>query len=226
MKRLNLLIIVCTLLFALAQTAQATPLVNGGFETGDFTGWTVILNGGTAQVVSSHTSIVAPGDPSTVYSPVGGSYFALLKTDGPGNEQKIQQSFDLVAGQTIFGWAAFDWGDYAQFYDNAWVRIYKGDPAAFDVPWYESGNPMTPPIPPTPPIPRPNYWDGPWTKWSYTAPTAGTYTVVMGIENWGDAALPSYALFDDVKVTPLPGTLLFLFSGLFGLAGFRKKVWG
>jgi len=37
---------------AVAPAAAATPIVNGGFETGDFTGWTLFTPGGGTAVLS------------------------------------------------------------------------------------------------------------------------------------------------------------------------------
>ena len=161
---------------------QQGPLIsNGGFETGDFTGWTVTLNGGTAQAVIQHT-----GDAGTVYDPVEGNYFALIKTDGPGSMTTATTEIDMCLGATLKGWAAFDAQDYTPFVDYAKVRILDSDNNVMATPYYEVC---------TEPIPGP-YKDLPWTEWQWTAPSAGIYTIELTVSNAGDSILDSYGLFD------------------------------
>ena len=95
----------------------ATDLTNPGFETGDFTGWVVTLNpGASAAAVSSFTS-----DGGTNYTSPPGNYFALLKTDGPGSETIISQTFMADAWDCIGGRAFFDAQDW--YNDYAYVKI-------------------------------------------------------------------------------------------------------
>ncbi|MCK4303006.1 MAG: PEP-CTERM sorting domain-containing protein [Candidatus Eisenbacteria sp.] len=185
-------------------------LVNGGFEIGDFTGWTVnVPHGASAGVVANHT-----GWGGTFYTPVEGSWFALLKTDGPATYTTARQSLSLPAGGWFSGHAAFDWRDYDPYNDVAYVKIYDGSMALVATPWSESG------------VGHPDYWDGPWTPWSWTATAPDTYTLELGVANIGDSVLDSYGLFDaNVGVIPEPTTMLLLGLGLVGLSGLgRKKI--
>ena len=124
--------LVIMMVFGLAGVSSAA-LINGGFETGDFTGWTVsIPSGGSAEVVTSHT-----GDQGKDYTPEEGNYFALLKTDGPGSYTTISQTIHLEAGWWVEGYAAFDARDYMPYYnDNAYVNIYASDGTLIATPWY------------------------------------------------------------------------------------------
>ena len=104
-------------------------LVNGGltsgFESGDFTGYTV--HGSGASVGSSATSWAG-----TTYTPTEGSYMAILSsvngdsgasTPVFGGTDGTYITFDvtLTAGQTAsFGWNFFTM-DYAPFYDFAFL---------------------------------------------------------------------------------------------------------
>jgi hypothetical protein len=152
----------------------------GGFEIGDFTGWTqTIPVGGAAQVVGSHT-----GYYGTPYTSVQGNYFALLKTDGPGSYTSIQTTVFLYAGQTISGWAAFDSWDYLPFNDNAAVRILNSPTSVIATPWYSDVGIVG------------DYGDGLWTEWDWTALTDGNYVIEYRIANALDSILDSYALFD------------------------------
>jgi len=162
------------------------PLNNGGFETGDFSGWSkYVPPGGSATVVTSHA-----GDAGTTYGPVSGNYFAELKTDGPGSYTQIYQSVGLAAGDTLIGHAAFDYRDYHPYNDNAHVVIFDSSNNYVASPWHVQGNDV------------PDHWDGPWTNWSFTAPVTDIYTVVYFVANEGDSVADTYALFDIAGAIP------------------------
>ena len=208
MKKLLSVFAAIVLVLGMAAAAKAT-LVNGGFETGDFTGWTkYVPYGGSAQVVTSHN-----GDKGKHYTPVEGNYFALLKTDGPGSYTTISQTIHLEAGWWVEGYAAFDARDW--WNDKAWVKIYdstNGDLIA--TLWYSDVNQVG------------DFGDGPWTYWSWTANESGDYILKFGVANAGDYSYDSYALFDaTASATPIPEptTLLLLGSGLIGLAGIGRR---
>ncbi len=161
-------------------TAGANAMTNPGFETGDTSGWTMILPPGTwAGVVVQHN-----GDRGTTYAPPEGRYFLLMKTDGPGSYTRAEQAVTLQAGGVLSGWAAFDAQDYVPYNDNASVRIFDSSGVLVATPWYSDVAIVG------------DYGDGPWTLWSWTAPNEGTYTVRYQIANVGDNILDSFALFD------------------------------
>jgi hypothetical protein len=202
--------LICSVV-TLASQSHAS-LVNGGFETGDFTGWTVVLTGGAANIVSIHTGQTASGPNGYNYAPVTGNYFARVKTDGPGNFQLVSQSLFLSVGSKLAGYAAFDYGDYHNFNDMARVEILDSANVVVATPWQVQGNDV------------PNYSDGPWTGWAWTAATAGTYTLRYSIANSLDSNLDSYALFDATVLVPEPSTYLTgaLLLLPFGVSTLRK----
>ena len=58
-------------------SALTDLMVNGGFETGDLTGWTT---GGDTSTVSVVTSDTIPSPTGTVINPFAGNYFAKRST--------------------------------------------------------------------------------------------------------------------------------------------------
>ena len=111
--------------FSIYGTAYAIPITtNFGFETGDFSGWNVA---GTALAVEDY----AGGSRS--YTAVYGLFFALL---GSGHST-IFQDFTLDAGDTIFGYAAFDANETAGWVnDGASVQILSDIGTQIAMPWY------------------------------------------------------------------------------------------
>ncbi len=183
--------------YTMVNVGYAT-LVNPGFETGDFTGWS-LSNSGLGAVVTSH---VGSG---TNYSPVEGSYFARLSAGaGEGVYTMLSQPILLTLGDTLSGYAAFDYRDYDPFDDAAYVKVYDGLGNVVATPWYENG------------LAHPDFWDGPWTFWSWTAPSSGNYQLEYGVANFVDNGWNSVALFDGV--VPEPTSLLLLGAGFLALA--------
>lgn len=177
----QLVIVLFLSLAAVPTIASPSGIVNPDFETGNLAGWSIsIPSGGTAQAVMSWTSPVP--NPMT-YNPKNGSYFALLKTDGPGSFTTIWQSFSVPAGAHISGWAFFKAGDYNN--DNAQVRIMQGTTLEA-TPFYADVHIVG------------AYGWTPWTYWHYTFTASGTYTVEARVANWGDNVFDSYMGLDDI----------------------------
>ena len=214
MKKILALLCAVAFVFSMAATASAIPITNGGFETGDFTGWSVYVPpGASAEVVTSYTT----SDPGGVvtYDPMEGSYFAKLKTDGHASYTTLRQTINLTSNSSVHGWAAFEDNDFGGMYnDLAAVTIYDTIGTLLAVPWYQSSNLV-------------NgvgvYGQTPWQYWTWTPPDSGDYVVELAIANVGSQINDSFALFDGVRASPEPATLLLVGSGFLGFAGIGRK---
>jgi large repetitive protein len=145
------------------------PIINPSFETGDFTGWTVVVPvGGSATVVTSFNTFI----------PVEGDFFALLETGSPGNFTSVSQSFFACAGDTISGYAFFQTNETRpQFNDLGEVVILSGA-TVVDTPFSRDAQ----------------EGDIGWTNWSYTFTISGIYTLQARVVNDGSPA-PAFDSF-------------------------------
>jgi hypothetical protein len=89
-------ILVLALCSVLAAPA-AELIVNGGFETGDFTAWTVFDLAGSSGTFYVTGAAVAPTTGFATAGPAGGTYYAVSDQFGPGTHVLIQ-SFAVPAG--------------------------------------------------------------------------------------------------------------------------------
>ena len=103
MRTFHPLYVVYTLLFVFALTglkANAQILMkNGSFETGDFTGWTVVQEpGGSGNwFVYSGNATTVNADP--ILPPPDGTFAAV--TEGDPGSQVLFQDIDIPAGNTV-----------------------------------------------------------------------------------------------------------------------------
>jgi hypothetical protein len=195
----KLMMIFALAIVVLAASSVRAGLTNGSFETGDLTGWTTVVpSGASATAVTSHTD---PGGTGvTAWGPTDGTYFALLKTDGPGSLTQMYQSVYLSPSNGL----SFDWfwdsQDYNPFDDTATLSVYSGvgiggaPDATFTLASVNS-DPA-------------DYWGTAWTTSTLWVGAAGKYTVVFEITNGGDSILDSYVGVDNVSVIPAPGAIL------------------
>jgi hypothetical protein len=180
-------------------TSHAGVLTNGGFEDG-LNGWSVGGSGGSIQTAGSFTA-----SDGRVYSPVEGLEFALLESGSPGST--LYQSFDAWANSSILGKAFFATSDYLPFNDFGYVRILEGDNVLF----YQDVSSVG------------DFGSTPWTNFSYTFSTAGSYTVELTVVNNVDSFVASYLGADRIEVVPEPSMLVIgSFLGIGGLIAKRR----
>jgi hypothetical protein len=110
MNRITIAVVACTICLVGLPASASNLLTNPGFETGDFTGWTLIADPSAYGVAVAGT--VIPG----TYAPFGaftvavqsGSYaaYAVMCTTSPctpsgkADSLTLSQTLDLVGGQT------------------------------------------------------------------------------------------------------------------------------
>ena len=98
-KKLMLISGAC-LTFGLS-VAHADLVTNGGFETGDFTGWTVVSNNGNGGcgnnvwVVNTTGAQGCQNNGTTVAAPISGSYAAFNTFDGTNANYSLSQTIAL-----------------------------------------------------------------------------------------------------------------------------------
>jgi hypothetical protein len=102
----KLLFLVATSMLAIAPAHGAELVVNGGFETGDFTGWTLLEDTSLAVVTSENL----------LGGPTGGVWHASIAQTGPSSLTRLQQTIATTPGAT-----------YRVSFDYAYGGISGGD---------------------------------------------------------------------------------------------------
>jgi len=86
-----------------AGAAHAQNLItNGGFETGDFTGWSTNVQSGSSGNLYVHANdgTSVPSSLPTAVNPIGGNFFAVTDQSGPGS-YSLTQAFTLSSSGTV-----------------------------------------------------------------------------------------------------------------------------
>lgn len=177
---------IAIIVFLFLTIGSSQTIINGGFETGDFTGW---KSGPTSQVLTAAAGIIAPHS---------GTYFGSI-TGGDANIwYELTQAIMLGPGETISLFVAFYPADYLPYADEVSLQIIVSDALSSpSVTLYsktigpDGSNGAPSPV---------------WQEVRYTTLAAGTFTISARARNILDSSLPSAILLDDVQVIP-PTTL-------------------
>jgi hypothetical protein len=81
-------------------TSAGQILVNGGFESGDFTGWTRLAAIGSMGDLFVQSGTGTPLSGNVTTGAASGSYFALTDQNGPG-AYSLSQAFTVSAGVSV-----------------------------------------------------------------------------------------------------------------------------
>jgi len=209
--------VVCALALWMMPALRAQAAVtNGSFETGDLTGWSwTIPAGASIDVVTSHGDPTGTG--TTSWGPTDGSYFALLKTDGPGSLTQLYQSYFMAPGDPLMFDYFWDSRDFKPFDDTASLSVYSGVGIA---------GPLIGTVPLNSVNTDPqDYWGTPWQTVSLYLSSAGMYTVAFEIRNSLDGIKDSYLGIDNVSLLqaiPEPAAILLGGIGV-GLVGWLRR---
>ncbi len=195
----------------IAVAPPASALTNGGFETGNFSGWHVDGNINAGVVTSFFHNGLGVGTTRT-YLPVEGKFFAELDGKVPMQLLGLSQTLFLSKGATLSGAAAFATDDFPPFGDFGQVTIGQGGAGTT---LFFSNIAMVG-----------AFGSTPWTAFSFTAPSAGVYTLrAQEFEGDSDAELTSQLLLDAVSVAggvPELGSWAMMIIG-FALASLRLR---
>ncbi len=175
-----------------AGLALAVATLNGGFEYGDFTGWTVDTPdpASAVDVVQIH---LQTGD-NLIYTAAEGAYFALLQSGASGVPTIVARRFELAAHESVGCSAFFDTLALGDGNSLGKVEMFDALDNVIATPFSHDGNTDN------------GYTD--WQSWTFEAPQSGTYTVkasvvganpyypsYLGLDGCGDAAPLTLANF-------------------------------
>ncbi len=194
MRKLVLYSVPVVLCLVLSGPASGGLVVNGGFETGDFTGWTLAGN------VDGNTLVTTAGLDN--WLPHSGTYFAAL--GALGSDNYLSQVITTTAGQsyTFSFYLGSDGGtpnDFTALWNGTAILSLSDTPAT---PGYNPGGPPA----------------AAYAFYSFTEVATGASTTIQ----FNSRNDPSYWAFDDVSVTavPEPPSLVVSAIGILTLAGY------
>lgn len=200
-------VLFATMSLAVATFAAApAAAVNPGFELGDTTGW-----------ASSDPTLTGASTALGSFTAYEGTYFGYATGGAQDVFTTLSQTFVLTAGQTLKGVVGFRANDVYQdsgtiYNDSAYLTINGDTVFSSDV------------------LTVGDFQSSPWTPFSITSLTGGTFTLELGSANHGDGepSFSSSAVLDAVEITsaasgtPEPAAWALMLTG-FGAVGLSVR---
>ena len=182
---------------ALLSAAPASAqVVNGGFDSCTTTGYSASGNTGASAGIGGF--LVASG------------CFGYVQTGTVGVYSTLTQAITLAAGDTVSGLVGYSTMESASstYNDNAYLSI--NGTSLFAANTLSPLNGISP-------------RSTGFVSFAFTALTAGSYSLQLGVRNVGDSTVSSYAVIDNVAVAaaavvPEPATWAMMIGGI-GAAG-------
>jgi hypothetical protein len=224
LRRITICVIMLTL--AVLPNIASADVTNGGFETGDFTGWSTIgvasietaaYGAGPTEgsyqalVISEDGSLVSDSTIETFLGLAAGTLDGLIDDDATAGSA-IKQTITASAGDML----TFDWNFLTDEMvgtvpDFTFVSIVSGTSEILaDVgssTFVSSATTFSN--------------ETGFTMFTYTFPTSGTFTLGFGVMHAWDNEVDSGLLLDNVTIIPEPTTICLL--GLGALSLLRRK---
>ena len=235
--RIHLIVAAMFLISVSVVAPVFADLVNGSFESGDFSGWNL------SAVWDKPPYPSYPYSPTTIPifdqvnvksgNPADGDKFLFMDAvqvpelyftgpDGskylltPGHKVILSQQFSASSGQVLSGWSKFSSEDSPNYADFAMVSVLQNSVTntlwSFNLQQYYDWNKSTYGF----------YYPStsaftPWYYWEWTVPENAVYELRLVL--YGDDELHSMAVYDGIKLAnvPEPATVFSVLIGIFAL---------
>jgi hypothetical protein len=222
--------------FNLPQTSTNPTILNGGFETGNFTGWTTLgetsietKTFGSKPTEGNYQALLSTGNQTFSGSII--EEFLGLEAGSLDNLGKSLDPFPFPGGQSTQGSAiqqtftgktgdilTFDWNflsneeQFPSLNDFAFVSIGSLSDLA-DV------------LSPTVISSTTEFFkETGFNTFSFKIPTTGTYSLGIGVTDWRDSSTDSGLLIDNVKIISVPESNYVLSLLGFGVLGLILRL--
>jgi len=207
------------IMFLIVPLSASAAILNGGFETGDFSDW--IINGSTGVVGVANLPDGSGG--TETITPYEGAYMASISypaMTGFVFDNFIAQDVVLGPDDKFLSFAYIFWTYDEAPFDNPGFLVEINDKTVFSISAGEVGDGVAGTLDTS----------GDWKIFSM--PVAQYYDPLRPSEirisfnagNSSDNYYPSGAFIDNINLSvPIPTSLLLFGSGLLGLIGIRRK---
>ena len=179
-------------------------ITNGGFESGNLSGWAITSTCGYRDC-TGRLDFSVMGINVYAPSPDEGSFFLNINNGVNYPTQQVSQTVFLSQGETLSGYAGVSGNDpYVSIQPLATVSISSGP-----VLWSKSGNPSA----------------FAWEPWSWTVPVNGNYTLNLTLYDEAGSGFVN-AYFDGIKssLVPIPAAIWLFGSALAWLGLVEARV--